>query len=176
MILRIIILNFPRAIADTTDEISSESIISKNNLAKEVIGFTFWGIACVVYLSLLLFYKKLLMANNLMQAAAADYIRKTWTVFLFAIFMALMLFIFFAFWTMGVYCLVGFGDITSIKAIPFGSALFDMKARYLFIFFVFTFFWISQFFCANTQYVIASSASHWYFSQGTGQPAKSIIA
>lgn len=165
---------FNREIAATTDE-ESDSIISRNKLAKQIIGFTFWGIVVLVYMSLLLFYQKLIMANRVMQTAAA-YIKKTPMVFLFALCIVVISFVFFAAWTLASYLLVGWADIEQISTIPFGSTLFDTNSRYIFIFYVFIFFWISQFLYALGQYVIASSTSNWYFSQGTEEPIQSVLA
>jgi len=82
---------------------------------------------------------------------------------------------FYAFWSGAAVFLVSSGDASQIKDTPFGTFQFNTTLEKLLIYHLIGLLWLNAFIIASTQFIVASSAALWYFSQGTGQAAPSTI-
>jgi len=159
---------------DATGDSSSSSNGSKTYTTEKIIAYVCWGVAGLTFLAVLCLFSRIRLAIAIMKAAA-DYVKDTPSAFIVPPLTFLSVMTFFGFWGVAVVYLISSGDPSQIKSTPFGTFTFDKTLKRLLIYELFGLLWFNAFVIASCQFVIASSVSLWYFSQGTGQGASKTI-
>jgi choline transporter-like protein 2/4/5 len=152
----------------------SGSSVKRTVTSLRVIAYVCWGVAALTFLSVLCLFTRIRLAIAILKAAA-DYVKDTPSVFLYAPFNVIVLILFYGYWGITAVYLVSSGDAKQIGNSAFGTFEFDKKLQRLLIYHVFALLWFNAFVIASTQFVLASSTCLWYFSQGTGQKSVKTI-
>jgi len=162
------------AVTDTSASTDSTSNASETITTERAVAYLCWAVAIIVALATLCLFNRIRLAIAIIKAAA-DYVKETPSAMLLPPITVVVLCLFYGYWGVTAVYLVSSGDATRIQDTAFGTFEFDKTLQRLLIYHLFGLLWFNAFVIAATQFVLASSACLWYFSQGTGQGAKGTI-
>jgi len=153
---------------------SSTTTTQKTITTEKIIAYFCWGVSGATFIAVLCLFNRIRLAIAILKAAA-DYVKETPSVFLVPPVTIVFLLGLYAYWGITAVYLVSSGDATQMKNTPFGTFEFSKTLQRLLIYHLFGLLWFNAFVIAANQFIFASSASMWYFSQGTGQFAGKTI-
>lgn len=145
-----------------------------DELNYKVLAIMFWCIDGVLVIVLFCLFDEIQLALTIIQVAG-QFVFSSFFILLVPIVAIVATACYLAYWIATVVYIYSIGDITQYNNTPFSSVDWDETTRNLWYYHLVALVWVTVFFLAIVQFVIAATAAQWYFSWGTDQSGSGSI-
>lgn len=136
------------------------------------MGILLWILTGIYTIILLCCCSRIRLGIAIMDAAS-DFVRSTPQVITVPFIFFFIVGAWIVFWVVSAVYVFSVGTAVKANGLPLANIQWDNTTRYVWIYHLFGFFWISAFIIGCAQFIIAAVTCLWYFSQGGQSDDKS---
>lgn len=148
--------------------------LKKIETIEKAVAAFLWFVTLFTIVKVACLYSRIKVAIGVLKATS-DYIKDNMVMLAVPFGFFFVLFTFYTYWTISGVFMASCGDPVEFPLMPVETFKYDKTLQRFLIYHLLALFWVSATVNAALEFVVASSASIWYFSQGTGQKNKKAL-
>jgi hypothetical protein len=129
-------------------------------------SYVAWALAGIYLLVVCCCRKRIQLAGSIVQASS-DFFAQTTRIIFVPVFSYVFLFVWVFLWTILAVWLWSVGEVSKDETLPIANIEWDSTTRAMWWYIVFGLFWLCAFIRGGSDFIIALTATQWYF-QGCG--------
>jgi hypothetical protein len=146
---------------------ASQKYVPEDNTYKAMRGVAIllWILTGIYGIILLCCCSRIQLGVAIMEATS-QFVKDTCSIVFVPIIFFVFTFVWMVFWIFSAVYVFSVGEIKKREGLPISDIVWDETTRYVWIYHLFGFFWISAFIIGCSQFIIAATTCVWYFAQG----------